>query len=198
MELLAGPIPGENFTSDTKNYPWHRPPEFDDLDKAIEYVSSKITKSNTSISLMALAKSGVPLVSLSQIILMQGMSRGKWSPDYALLMAGPVTHILSLMAKAGGFKYDLGIEEKGPLYTEAYFEEMVKLDAGEETATQAVGSVLGDTLEEGDLEAPTEPSLEDGPPTTGFMGMAAGEPPSAPVGPSMGDIPPPEDKMIGA
>ena len=28
----SGPIPGENFTSDERNYPWHRPPEYTDTD----------------------------------------------------------------------------------------------------------------------------------------------------------------------
>ncbi len=44
MQNFEGPIPGENYTSDTKNYPWHRPPEFDDLDKAIDYIGKRLTK----------------------------------------------------------------------------------------------------------------------------------------------------------
>ena len=34
-----GPIPGENFTSETKNYPWHRPPEITDYDEALEFAA---------------------------------------------------------------------------------------------------------------------------------------------------------------
>ena len=32
LKMFDAPIAGENFTSDTRNYPWHRPPEITDYD----------------------------------------------------------------------------------------------------------------------------------------------------------------------
>ena len=34
----SGPIPGENFTSDERNYPWHRPPEYTDMDLSLIHI----------------------------------------------------------------------------------------------------------------------------------------------------------------
>ena len=39
---LEAPIPGGNFTSDTKNYAWHRPPDLVDYDEAVSYMIDKI------------------------------------------------------------------------------------------------------------------------------------------------------------
>ena len=42
MELndknFDAPIPGENYTAETKNYPWHRPPDIVDYDEAIDFI----------------------------------------------------------------------------------------------------------------------------------------------------------------
>lgn len=189
MEVIAGPIPGENYTSDTKNYPWHRPPEFDDLDKAIEYATTKLTQNNTSLSMMTLAKSGVPLTTITEIFLTQGMSRGKWTPDYALLMAGPVTHILALMAKASKINYDLGIDDEPAQYTSAYFDAMAELDSEEQVATETMSGILGMGIESSEtpLEGPGTASELQGIPSTGFAGMPPQDPSVAPEMESTGD-----------
>lgn len=203
MEILAGPIPGENFTSDTKNYPWHRAPEIDDLDEAIEYTAKKITARDASIQMMTLAKNDIPLTAIAQMFLMGGVMRGKWTPDYALLMAGPTVHILSLMAKASKVPFSLGIEEGPVSYTDAFYKAMKELDASEQAATEAMGGALEISLG-GDTEAPTEALAAEGIPSTGFAGAAAqdpsmglteGMPDGAPMGPDLGaeDQTPTED-----
>ena len=35
------PIPGANYTSDTRNYPWHRPPDITDVDEALEHIMER-------------------------------------------------------------------------------------------------------------------------------------------------------------
>ena len=39
---LDAPIPGGNYTSDTRNYSWHRPPDLVDYDQAVDYLINKI------------------------------------------------------------------------------------------------------------------------------------------------------------
>lgn len=187
MEVISAPIPGENYTSDTKNYPWHRPPEFEDLQEALDYTFKKVTDRETSASMMMLAKNEVPLTAIAQMYLMGGIMRGKWTVDYALLMAGPLVNTLSLMAKAGGIKHTLGIEDKPLEYTDAFFSKMKELDASEQQGSDMMGSMLSDSLSEDDLEAQGDGLEEGGIPSTGFAGMAAQGDPSAPMDPSMGD-----------
>jgi len=39
---FEAPIPGANFTADTRNYSWHRPPDLVDYDEAVGYMIDKI------------------------------------------------------------------------------------------------------------------------------------------------------------
>lgn len=194
MEMIAGPIPGENYTSDTRNYPWHRAPEFDDLDEAIEYASKKILSRDASLSMMTLAKNGVPLSSVAQMFLMSGVMRGKWTVDYALLMAGPVVHILSLVAKASDITFSLGIEETPIMYSDGFFKAMAELDTEEEAAVSTMGGMLGSSIDTPDSpETPLEgsPAPVGQPPVGmgGFAGAAAGGAPMAPSdGMQTGDV----------
>lgn len=137
--FFEGPIPGENYTSDTRNYAWHRPPEYTDLNKAIEAAAKRLTSEEGSMGLLTLIENGMPVAGLAQAFLMSGVGAGKWTLDYALLMAGPVTHIMCLLANADGIEYDLGIDEK--IYpTKALFEAYKEVDkkdakeAGEKVA----------------------------------------------------------------
>jgi len=118
-----GPIPGENFTSDTKNYPWHRPPEMTDINDSIDYIVKKILgEKKRSTGLVTMMEMGVPIATITDIVLTQGISKGKWTVDMALLMAGPVARIFEMMAKASGVKYTMGIEEDEEIVTAYYFE----------------------------------------------------------------------------
>lgn len=106
-----GPIPGENFTSDTKNYPWHQPPEYKNIKVALDKMAVKLTEKKISRKLIALAEMGFPLVRISQMIIMEGIGQGKWTLDMGLLLAGPFTKIIEIMCDTYGVEYTIGIEE---------------------------------------------------------------------------------------
>lgn len=123
-----GPIPGENFTKDTKNFPWHRPPEFSDLDKAVEAAMEKLTDEESSVGVLTMLELGVPVSSITEMFIMSGVSMGKWTVDTGILLAGPVSHIICLMAKGYDIEYDLGIDKEKPVPTKAFFSEIKKID----------------------------------------------------------------------
>lgn len=105
-----GPIPGENYTSDTKNYPWHRPPEFDDYDKAVEYSFEALMDPEVGFNFMAILEAGYSIATATDIFVTQGIGDGKWTPDFAILLAGPVARILQIMAKSYNIDAELGAE----------------------------------------------------------------------------------------
>lgn len=119
---LDGPIPGENFTSDIKNYPWHRSPQYDDMDMAIEAAAKQLMSKNGSVGIIGMMKMGVDVASLTDMFVTSGIGAGKWTPDFAILMAGPVSQIIYMMGANYGLKPKLGIDNdfKGP--TASVFE----------------------------------------------------------------------------
>lgn len=135
INMLDGPIPGENYTSNTKNYPWHRPPQYTTLDEALEHMIEVFSKPKTSLAVITMIEIGLDIATVTSTLLLKGVSMGKWSIDLAILMAGPLAHMIIIMAKAYKIDYELGFEEvyNGP--TKAFFKEQIKqIDPDAETA----------------------------------------------------------------
>jgi len=104
------PIPGANYTSDTRNYPWHRPPDITSTDEALEHVMEVLTETDAGKRYMSLIEAGTPLTTVTDIVVTLAVGRGKFSIDFAILIAGPVTRMLEIMAKSYEIEYDLGID----------------------------------------------------------------------------------------
>lgn len=163
MVAPSGPIPGENYTSDTRNYPWHRPPEFTDLDKAIDMIAKRLL-SEEGHGVVVMLKAGMDIASITEMFLMSGIGAGKWTVDFALLLAGPVSHIMCLMADAYDIEYDLGIEDKRPKQTAAFLKEIQKDEQAKKLILKQIPQVQ--------QQAAAQPAPEEAPPSGGFMGMA--------------------------
>jgi len=114
MELLFDmPIPGENYMSDTRNYPWHRPPEITDYDEAVDYLIERLAEPEQSELIYSLIELEQPLAGIVAGLMMQSIGRGKFGIDLAILAAGPVYRYLQIIAEQNGLKYESGLEDKG-------------------------------------------------------------------------------------
>ena len=109
-----GPIPGENYTSDVKNYPWHRPPEITDYDAAVERMVDDLLDPEIGYTFMPIFEAGYSVAAAADIYVTQGIMDGKWTPDFALLLAGPTARMLQILAKGEGLEPPLGVERPIP------------------------------------------------------------------------------------
>src|SRR6056300_1250004 len=90
-QVPSGPIPGENFTSNEKNYPWHRPPDYTDIDSALEKVVSDFEDDPSVMhKYMSFLSVGIPVTTVTDIIVTKGLSQGYWTVDFGILLAGPI------------------------------------------------------------------------------------------------------------
>lgn len=137
----SGPIPGENYTSDRQNYPWHQPPEFSNVHDALDKMSVKLTDPKTARNILAFAEGGFPLVRIAQMIIMEGISQGKWTVDMGLLLAGPFTKIFEIMCDSYDIEYDIGITEEDNWQTGDFYKAVttLKQDGG---SIKGVGEVV--------------------------------------------------------
>lgn len=157
-KIPTAPIPGENYTSDTRNYPWHRPPEITDMDKAIEEVVKQLTTTKGAYGLLNSLQAGVTIVQAADMLVTSGIGKGKWTPDFAILLAGPVARMMEIMAKDAEIKYDLGLDDI-PTKTMTYYKEQARIT--NETTAKAIYA----------LEAGKDTIKNPAPPsdTKGFM-----------------------------
>lgn len=167
MAVVQGPIPGENFTSDRKNYPWHRPPQHTDLDTAIEDVYKRLMgDEEVSTGVLTMIEMGTDISTVTDMIVHQGIGAGKWTPDFALLLAGPVAHIIYLMAKGYGLDPQLGWEPKRTVPTVGFFKQMKKIN--EASVRSALTGIDIDTemklangQHQGSMSLPVDPASKE-------------------------------------
>jgi hypothetical protein len=145
------PIPGENYTSDTRNYPWHRPPDIVDIDEAVEYISTNLIETNDGMRYMAMLDVGIPVSAITDMVVTMGVGDGKFTPDFALLIAGPVARLLTVMAKSYNIDYEMGLETGEQIITPAFFRAYMNEGGDEEAANEAVSQEAREIIEE---EAP--------------------------------------------
>tara|TARA_R110002072_G_scaffold22159_5_gene77687 strand:+ start:980 stop:1555 length:576 start_codon:yes stop_codon:yes gene_type:complete len=109
---LDAPIPGGNYTSDTRNYSWHRPPDLVDYDQAVDYLINKIDEPEQIEVVFAMLGIDAHITTVVTTILLQAVSKGKIGIDLAILVAGPLARYIEISAKDVGMKYELGVENK--------------------------------------------------------------------------------------
>ena len=109
---LEAPIPGGNFTSDTKNYSWHRPPDLVDYDVAISYMIDRIDEPEQIEVVYAMLGIDAHITTVVTTLLLQAISKGKVGIDLAILIAGPLARYIEIAAKDVGLKYEMGVEDK--------------------------------------------------------------------------------------
>ena len=108
---FEGPIPGENYLTDTKNYPWHRPPDLVDYDEAVSYMLNKIDEPEQIELVFAMLQIDAHVATVVSTLLLQGISKGKFSIDLAMLMAGPLARYIEIKANNSGIKHEMGAEK---------------------------------------------------------------------------------------
>ena len=173
----SGPIPGENFTSDTKNYPWRQPPEFTDIETCLDYLSKRITQFKVANGILSMAEMGLPLYKISSMILTMGVGEGKWTVDFTLALAGPLTRMIELICIGFDVEYDLGIEEdEDDFETGDFFKNDLELKSGNSKFSKVIAEELPMIKEEAAAQAQPTSDLQ----TEGFMAMSGGTPEEAP------------------
>lgn len=164
-KLFNSAIPGENLTANTKNYAWHRPPQYPDFDDAYEYVLDEVIgNKDRLVSGITIARSGVSAVAITQSLMIGLVSQGKISPDMSILLAGPVYKTLTKLFDTFGVDYMSGFES-----IEELREYAKRLESGGVLETKKAKKLTKAQQEE--MEAITEEAKETVEiPTGGLMG----------------------------
>ena len=152
----TGPIPGENFLSEKRNYVWHRPPDIETFDETVSYVIQRISEEQTSELVFSLMEIDRPLTNIVSGLMLQGVARGKFQIDMAILAAGPVYRYLKMIADNKGIKYNDGLNKKrmpitptvlkaalGIIDEEPVQEKEVASESAQEAPTVPMGGLMG-------------------------------------------------------
>ena len=173
MPVNSGPIPGENYTSDTKNYPWRQPPQFNNVEDALDMLAEKLTNFKTANGILTMVELGFPIYKIVHMLLMLGVNEGKWTVDFMFLLAGPLARMIELICIGFGVDYDLGIyDDEDDFETGTFFKEDEKLRTpkGDFRLLDEEMPAIKDAAEEQEEGGEQVQDLQ----TEGFMQMSQG------------------------
>ena len=89
--------PGHSLTDTPGNHKWERPAIYTNIEEAMEYVVTRIEKSDVEENFLRLMLSGAPIESITNTITFTGFLEGYWSPDLAEMLKTPVAlHLAGL------------------------------------------------------------------------------------------------------
>lgn len=159
-----GPIPGENYTADTRNYPWHRPPEITGFNEGVSRIIQDMDEEREMQLIYSLLELEVPVAIITSNLLMRKVARGVIPIDLAILMAGPVGRYVEILAKDNGMSADMDTSIPGQ---EPITPTMLKLQMG---SVEDVQDILEEQADAPEIDA--EPSGEA---EGGLMGVPTGD-----------------------
>lgn len=192
--VIDGPIPGENWTSDPKDYPWHRAPDFVDPDPAMEYFLGTLDDEDQQDAYIALLDMGFDVATITDLVVTKGIENGKWSIDLGMLLAGPISHVIVLLARGRGESFEMGLETESQTPSKAFFDglkdvmsrpkESPPLPEDMPNRSNMPMPPMGANIPTPPNAPPGPPQGAEGPSAVGGMGFLAKPPVEAPMGPT--------------
>ena len=79
-------IPGQSLTNTPGNAAWEHPPQFTDVDEAMNFIMQKLTNVQMAEQVILMLKSKIPVEAITRLIVFGGFTEGKWSVDMAVLL----------------------------------------------------------------------------------------------------------------
>lgn len=174
MKMFDAPIAGANYAADTRNYPWHRPPEIVNYDEGVDYMITRMKEPEQIELVFSLLEIDAHVATVVTSLLMQGISKGKFSIDLAILMAGPIARYISIIADEQDIKYDMGVGDKDRVSITptslkmalGIYDEEETLEVLEEVPVVQEGGIMG---------APTEDEAASDDEQAAMLGMMVDE-----------------------
>lgn len=155
---IDAPVPGANLLADTRNYPWHRPPDITDYDEAVSYMISRISQEEQAELVYSLLQIDTTVTTVVSGLLMQSIAKGKIPIDLAILISGPVARYIEVIAQTNGYKYDMGTDTSDRVKITPTLLKMAMgiVEDDEEEEMEATPEVVSAIPEGGLMGAPTD------------------------------------------
>ena len=154
------PIAGQSLTAEVGNRPWQNPPQFAEVDDAINFYVPKLLDPTVSNQLLDVIEMGVPLTTIANSLQISGVMQGLHTIDVGILVLPVLVEMMTLMAEDEGIDYKSGMDDR----------------ASDLPSDSTISLAMKKAREKMGKEEPQQPMEEEpmeepqGPPTTGLMG----------------------------
>ena len=138
--LFDGPIPGQSLTnSPDQKYPWEQAPELTSQKETTQKIFLDLLKEDNLETVTTLMSDGIPVMDISQMLLMTAFQKGKMNPDMMISQLEPTTYMLLAIAEKAGIKPVLNRDDE----TEAIEDE--ETDSEDINTSQQIKNIVTPT-----------------------------------------------------
>jgi len=138
--LFDGPIPGQSLTnSPDQKYPWEQAPELTSQKETTQKIFLDLLKDDNLETVTTLMSDGIPVMDISQMLLMTAFQKGKMNPDMMVSQLEPTTYMLLAIAEKAGIKPVLNRDDE----TEAIEDE--ETDSEDINTSQQIKNIVTPT-----------------------------------------------------
>lgn len=110
--VFSAPIPGQGLTQPMGASPNQHPPQFVQLDDALNFVWDKLHNKKSLTKLIGFMKAGAPVEVLARTIIYQGLLQNRWTPTLALGMLQTVIWQIEAIAKLKKIKVKTFVDDQ--------------------------------------------------------------------------------------
>jgi hypothetical protein len=100
--MFEAPVPGQSLTKEPGKYPWESPPQFNNIDEAMQHYLNRFQDEKVMFNLFSLMEAKVPITSIAESMILHGFAEGLYNPDVGMLVA---------MAEEADIKYEMGVRD---------------------------------------------------------------------------------------
>jgi len=102
---FAGPVPGESLTSSPESsQAWEQPPAYTSVREATQDIFLNLLEDEMLETVVTMLANGTPVGDITKMLLVSGLSQGKFNPDLMLLLVEPVMYMILAIAERVGIK----------------------------------------------------------------------------------------------
>lgn len=151
IDLFKRAIPGQSLTGSIGSAPHENPPQYADVNDALEHIFNALTDPRQVTRLILMLKKGIPAEFIARSVIMAGFGKGMWNPDVGMLMLRTVVAMIIGIAHLKGVKATIFNPDKEQNDFLDKFLDLASEDTNESSAapTQAApqfSGVLGGNL----------------------------------------------------
>ena len=74
--MFEAPVPGQSLTKEPQKYPWESPPQFNNIDEAMQHYLNRFQDERVMFNLFSLMESKVPITAIAESMILHGFAEG--------------------------------------------------------------------------------------------------------------------------
>ena len=111
MSLVAA-VPGMSLTAEPGSRPWRKPPQLSTVDEAVGFYMPLFEDDTFSTLLVEQIEKGVPLTTISEILITSNVMEGKHSLDVGILVSPVLVEAMLAISESVGVDAKVGNESE--------------------------------------------------------------------------------------